>query len=798
MPFMHKLSRRLALLKQLAWALPVLALLSCEVPVGTTGPATQNRLARLAISPKSVLLRVNQTTDLTAQGLTATGQMAPVAVSFYVHGSAGAITGTSAPSNGRMVGHYHANSAPGRDSVLAVDTSGVADTSVIVVTPMPVMSVTVSPTTASVLVGQTAPLTATLRDSANNILTGRVIAWTSGNSAVATVSATGVVTGLAAGSTAITATSEGKSGTATLNVSTVPVASVTVTPATATGVVGGTTTFTATLRDSANNILTGRAIAWTSGNTAFATVSAAGVATGVAAGSASIIATSEGKSGTAALTVINVPVASVTVSPSTATITVGATQQLAATTKDSAGTILTGRVVTWGSSNTAVATVTSSGLVTGVASGSATMTATSEGKSATAAITVQAVPPPPPAGVPDPTLLPVASGQAPNNAAYNALNVPGQPAGFSYNDPTTNVRIWKVTSATFPVVNTGAGHDYSEGAQEVSRGWGLNNNTHTIHIITFTASGADHWLVDFTRGVGFSNYRRLTVQPARDLCVAFSNIVGQERILYIHTGSQLVRYNSATMQVENTGYFPLVHGAYTWLQQDKTDTWFAGLEPDNITVWVWNSQTNEVRTDYESWTNEPYLERDGRYLTITSGGPYTTTRVWDLLTNTLGPVQGPPTYQFHDSHSAAARGFTIALDPNGTAEQRYDIVSGPQLTMTQIYANNGGDSHHSGNWIQSDAELGNNLLRQWTYVSGESGPEYAYYNTLQWKLAVGIQRSDGSDQRLLLHHYDPSPYPNYFDLPLGKPSPDGKVVVFNSKMNQQGRWDLFVAEVPLR
>jgi len=49
-----------------------------------------------------------------------------------------------------------------------------------------------------------------------------------------------------------------------------------------------------------------------------------------------------------------------------------------------------------------------------------------------------------------------------------------------------------------------------------------------------------------------------------------------------------------------------------------------------------------------------------------------------------------------------------------------------------------------------------------------------------------------------VHTYDPSPYPNYYDYAFGKPSPDGKVVLFNSKMlNQTGRWDLFVAEVPL-
>ena len=44
-----------------------------------------------------------------------------------------------------------------------------------------------------------------------------------------------------------------------------------------------------------------------------------------------------------------------------------------------------------------------------------------------------------------------------------------------------------------------------------------------------------------------------------------------------------------------------------------------------------------------------------------------------------------------------------------------------------------------------------------------------------------------------------TPNSAYYDYPWGKFSPDGKVVIFNSNMNNQGgRWDLFVAEVPLR
>src|SRR5438876_631796 len=169
------------------------------------------------------------------------------------------------------------------------------------------------------------------------------------------------------------------------------VASVTISPATGSIRVGQTLQLTATPKDLAGGTLTGRTVMWTSSNTSVATVSGSGMVAGVTAGSAMITATSEGKSSTAALTVTTVPVASLAISPTTATLRVGQTLQLTATPKDSAGGTLTGRMVTWTSSNTSGATISASGLVAGVAAGSATITATSEGKTSTAALTVTPV-----------------------------------------------------------------------------------------------------------------------------------------------------------------------------------------------------------------------------------------------------------------------------------------------------------------------------------------------------------------------------------------------------------------------
>src|SRR5207245_9429589 len=103
---------------------------------------------------------------------------------------------------------------------------------------------------------------------------------------------------------------------------------------------------------------------------AAATVTSSGLVTGAAAGSATITATSEGKTGTSAITVTSVPVASVTVSPASASVLTGQTVQLTAAPKDASGNPLSGRAVSWTTSNGAVETVSSSGLVTGVTAGS--------------------------------------------------------------------------------------------------------------------------------------------------------------------------------------------------------------------------------------------------------------------------------------------------------------------------------------------------------------------------------------------------------------------------------------------
>ena len=186
----------------------------------------------------------------------------------------------------------------GRDPILGVPAADV-------------VSVSVTPATASVLIGVTQQYsaTATYSDGSAHVVTS-ASAWTSGTPLVAGVgAATGLATGLTVGSSAISASFGGKSGSANLSV-TAPVvlASIAVTPATPTILVGATQQFVATGTWSNGSTAVIAAPTWASATTTVATINASGLASGLVPGNTIISATSGTIRGNAVLTVNAVPV----------------------------------------------------------------------------------------------------------------------------------------------------------------------------------------------------------------------------------------------------------------------------------------------------------------------------------------------------------------------------------------------------------------------------------------------------------------------------------------------------------
>ena len=183
--------------------------------------------------------------------------------------------------------------------------------------PGPVASVTVSPESATVNVGDSAGFFADLRDAAGIPARDANVKWSVADPTVARIEGefgqSVILRALRRGSTTVTARSHGKSGTALLVVDSLPpppppgdsVATVEVTPSADTVAAGDSASFFATLRDANGNILSGRAVSWTVSDSAVARIEGAFgqtvVIRAVAAGFALVTASSEGKSGSGSI-----------------------------------------------------------------------------------------------------------------------------------------------------------------------------------------------------------------------------------------------------------------------------------------------------------------------------------------------------------------------------------------------------------------------------------------------------------------------------------------------------------------
>jgi hypothetical protein len=166
------------------------------------------------------------------------------------------------------------------------------------------------------------------------------------------------------------------------------VAAVDVAPAALTLVQHQTHTFAATPRTSSGVPVTGRAVTWSSSDPGVASIATDGTVSALAPGTTRITARVDGVSGSADLTVSTVPVDLVELLPKTTTVVSGSTVQLTANVYDAGGGVLTGRQLTWRSSEVLIASVSTDGLVTTHGVGQVTITATVEGKSGSATITV--------------------------------------------------------------------------------------------------------------------------------------------------------------------------------------------------------------------------------------------------------------------------------------------------------------------------------------------------------------------------------------------------------------------------
>jgi len=255
-----------------------------------------------------------------AAGASSGGQAGSAGSAGASAGSAGQAGTAGASGSGGAIGEAGAAGEPGTNATL--------------------VSVAVTPTLSTAAVGTKVILQATglYSDNSTRDLTATAT-WTSDNPSLASVVA-GVVSAVAPGTANIMAAQDGLTGSAKITIPTATVQTLTVTPATATAAIQGTVAFKAvvTLSDATTQDVTATAT-WSSSSTTVASISNAGIATGVAAGTSTVRAAVGTISGTAQLTITSATLVSIAVTPTNPTLGIGVTAPFIATGSFSDGTV---------------------------------------------------------------------------------------------------------------------------------------------------------------------------------------------------------------------------------------------------------------------------------------------------------------------------------------------------------------------------------------------------------------------------------------------------------------------------
>ncbi len=418
----------------------------------TVSPAT---LQSIAVTPANPSVAAGESQQFTATGTYSDNSTQNLTASVTW------ASGTTATATINTAGLAHAVATG--TSTISATLGGVSGSTVLTVTAATLQSIAVTPVNPSVAAGGTQQFTATgtYSDSSTQNLTASVT-WASGTTATATINTAGLAHAVATGTSTISATLGGVSGSTVLTVTAATLQSIAVTPANPSVAAGGTQQFTATgtYSDNSTQNLTA-SVTWASGTTATATINTAGLAHAVATGTSTISATLGGVSGSTVLTVTAATLQSIAVTPANPSVAAGGSQQFTATGtySDNSTQNLTGSV-TWASGTTGTATINTAGLAHAVATGTSTISATLGGVSGSTVLTVTAA-----------TLQSIAV--TPANPSVAAGGTQQFTATGTYSDNSTQNLTASVTwasgtTATATINTAGLAHAVATGTSTIS------------------------------------------------------------------------------------------------------------------------------------------------------------------------------------------------------------------------------------------------------------------------------------------------------------------------------------------
>ena len=347
------------------------------------------------------------------------------------------------------------------------------------------MSIVVTPAASSIPVNTTQQFSATgsYADGSSSDLTA-LVTWNSISTAVATIDINGIVTGVTPGTSTVSASIGGVTGSTTLTVNAPTLSSISITPVDLTLGIGINQQFTATATysdGSTQDLVNG--VTWSSSSASVASINGSGLATTAGAGQTTITATVGSLSDTTTLTAVSAHLISIDVEPKAVSIAVGTTLQFSAVGTFDDGSTQLLPSVTWTSSVPGTATVGASGLATSVGTGSATISAISGSVTGTASLSVDSA-----------TLVSIAVTPANSSMAIGTtkpFTATGTFSDSSTQDLTLSVLWGSSSPATATINNLGSVGSLATGTTTISATLGAvsgstNLTVSTAHLISIS------------------------------------------------------------------------------------------------------------------------------------------------------------------------------------------------------------------------------------------------------------------------------------------------------------------------